>query len=181
MRVRTLTPLLTLIVVGILALGACGGSSNSSKSSNSTSTSSPTSSAPAGGAESKSPFCQSLGNFLTAASTAFNDSTLADLKRDFPNVVSTAHALNPAPAELRQTVSKTIADVEHLNTWIQTQATQKDLNANSVPSAIKGPYNDLQTQAKTLAAYAKSPCGIISPSSGSSGSGSSGSPTTGNS
>jgi hypothetical protein len=165
-RVRTLIPALSVIAVGVLALGACGGSSKSS---------SPSSSAAAGGTAPKSAFCQSLSNFLSSAYTAFNDSTLSDIKRDFPKVVSTAKTLNPAPATLRQAASKTTGDVEQLDTWVQTQATQQDLNANNIPGAIKGPYTDLQTQAKTLSSYAKNTCGITGPSSGSSGTGNPGS------
>jgi hypothetical protein len=172
-RVRTLTPVLCLIVVGILALGACGGSTSKGSSS----ASSPSSSAAAGGTVSTSAFCSSMSNFINSFKTAFSDSTLADTKRDFPKVVSTAQALNPAPANLRTSVSNTNADLVRINAWVQTQATQKDLNGNSVPSVIKGPFSDLQTQTKTLSSYATGTCGIKG-SSGSSGAGSSGSGST---
>jgi hypothetical protein len=142
-----------------VALAACGGGGHKAT----TSTSVPSTSASAGSATTSGSsdiavFCQQLATFANDSSSAGSDTALAQARTDYTKVVADADAITNPPAAISSAMRSAIDDVHAVNTWVQTQATEAELNGSSVPGAVAKPFNDLQTQGKTIETYAKAHC-----------------------
>lgn len=149
-----------------LAVTGCGGSSKSSSAGSST-----------GGSKtplSKTTFCSRAVTFGESINTAGSDTTVNQAKRDWPKVLTDAKALRPAPSGVGTPVNDMISDLQQVINWLDTKGTNQALNGKSVPSAIKKPFDNMQSSAKQMASWEKQNCEGTPAAGSGSGAGASG-------
>ena len=157
MRARGCVPL-ALAAAAMVSLGACGGSSHKAATSTTVSSTTASTGSAAASGSSGSAFCQQFTTFAEASTAAGGDTTLAQARTDYATVVTDADAITGPPAAISSDMQSAVVDVRAINTWVQTQATQAELNGTAVPAAVAAPFNDLQSKGQTIDNYAKAHC-----------------------
>ena len=151
---RKLAPLLAFLSV----LAACGGSSHPAAAPGTQ----PAASVPAGHPLTASVFCDRLNDLTDATGKVGIDTRLADVRRDFPQLVRAAGSLGavvaPVGSGLQPALGTLGPDARTVNRWIQSQATQKDLDHNHQPAAVSTPFARLRSSIGSVEQWATRNC-----------------------
>jgi hypothetical protein len=159
-RSRLLAALLTMAAAAG-SLSACGSSSHKAASSSTTSSTTQPTSAVA-------TFCQkylAIGSDLQGLGT---EGSVAQLRSDLSKAVSDAETLAssyvPKGSGVEAPVAAIANDVKHLLSWAQS-ANASDFNSlakakslNQLPAPVRGPIQDLESQATKVSGYVQKSC-----------------------
>lgn len=104
--------------------------------------------------------CNDLSDLHNLFAQVGFDTTLAAVKRDFGNLVATARkdlSVQP-PKAVAAPVERLVVDLTAVYQWVQTTATQKDLNDNTMPPSVKTHFDDVGTQYKQIDSWSAKNC-----------------------
>lgn len=141
------------VVVAAVALTGCSSGHSSSTPPGGSGSASAT-----GPVESVATFCGQVSTVESDISSVTSITSLASAKTSFAKVTADTKAITNPPAAIRSDALALVSDIQQINTWLDTQATQSDLNGNSAPPAIAGPFNDLNTRGTAVDTWAKAHC-----------------------
>ena len=160
---------LGVVLGAAMMVAACGGGSSSTST---TSTTAPpvTTTATAGpaSAASGSPtattapvnsFCAELGDYGRQFKSAVADGQLASLKGSLAAVVDKGKKVLPqAPPTVRDDLTGLTSDLSQFNNFVQTKATQKDLDGGAPPPELAQPLADLSVRGTAVKTWYKQNC-----------------------
>lgn len=85
---------------------------------------------------------------------------VADARRSLPRAVAALRAsVAQAPASIRPDITASVRDWAAINTYMQTKATQYDLDSDTAPAAVAGPLADWGQRTKRLRPWLQAHCG----------------------
>jgi hypothetical protein len=85
---------------------------------------------------------------------------VAAARRSLPRAVAALRAsVAQAPASIRPDVEASVRDWAAINTYMQTKATQHDLDSDAAPAAVAGPLADWGQRTKRLRPWLQAHCG----------------------
>lgn len=104
--------------------------------------------------------CGDLSDLHNLFAQVGYDESLATTRTDFAKLVSTATAdlEQGPPAAVSRAVAAVVGDLKVVDQWVQTKATQSDLDNNEQPSNVKNHFNDVGTQYKTIDKWSTKNC-----------------------
>lgn len=146
----------------LIAVGAC-----SSGHARETTPSSVPASAVAQRAAAVKEFCDRIGQLTDATGGVGVDARLAAVRRDFPELVKSSRNLAagdlpdvgvPPGSTLTTTIARMATDAPVVNAWVQTRASQRDLDANAEPAGIAGPLAELRAGIAAVERWSATNC-----------------------
>ena len=112
-------------------------------------------------------FCDRIGHLTDATGGVGIDARLADVRRDFPELVNASRVLAagalpdagvPPASTLETTIAGMAAEAPAVNTWVQTSASQHDLDANVEPSDVAGRLASLRAGIAAVERWSTTNC-----------------------
>jgi len=104
-------------------------------------------------------FCTALGDYGRKFKTVLAGGQLATVKGQLPPVVAEGNTVAAqAPSTIRGDLGGLAADLSAFNTFVQTTATQQDLDSSTVPPQIAQPLADLQVKGTVVKTWYQDNC-----------------------
>lgn len=158
MRLRVLLGL----AVGVASMTGCSGGGGTKRADATTSTTSPAERIASTKSTGLSDFCHRLTDLTTATGQVGLQTQLAQVKS---KLAATARQANddmlagvPAGSGLFAQLLALDHDMQAVNAWVQTKATQTDLDQNRQPPDVQASFNDLGVQFRALQAWSNKSC-----------------------
>jgi hypothetical protein len=104
--------------------------------------------------------CGDLSDLHNIFAQVGYDQSLAATRTDLGRLVTTAGAdlAQGPPAAISKAVAAVVADLKVVNDWVQTKATQSELDNNQQPADVKNHFNDVGKQYKTIDSWSAKHC-----------------------
>lgn len=150
------------LAVGAACLSGCSGGGGPKQAAVTTTTTTPAERLASGKTVSLAAFCGRV-TFLVQTTAQIGTATqLSEVKARMGSVAQLMDVATdggtPAGSGLFPTVLALDNDMQSVNHWIQTEATQDDLNHDSQPPAVQARFNDLGVQFRALQAWSTPHC-----------------------
>ena len=167
-NVKSVRPLAVAATIGAVVLTGCSGGAGSKHQAAATSTTTttgamtPAEQAAAGKTISLAAFCGRENVLFQSTAQIGTATQLSEVKARMASVAQlmdvAAVGGTPAGSNLFPILLALDHDMQTVNQWIQTKATQADLNHDSQPADVQSRFNDLGAQFRTLQSWATPHC-----------------------
>jgi len=142
----------------VLAFGACGATKHPATS--------PTTLAAvpqqAGPTIPAAKFCSHISTLDDATSAVGVDTSLPAVRRDLAKAVTTAESTRsggtPPDSGMYAILAALTRDLQTVNSWVQTEATQRDLDTDNQPASVKSSFDDLGPRFRSIQAWSARYC-----------------------
>lgn len=104
--------------------------------------------------------CGDLSDLHNLFAQVGYDGSLAATRSDLSRLVATAEKVRAAhpPQAVTAAVTALAADLKAVDRWVQTKATQSQLESNALPASVKGRFDDVGNQYKKIDSWSAKNC-----------------------